>query len=201
MATKGYLGIDAGTQGLSVIFTDETLKVLGTGEGEYEMIAGLDEGCYEQRPSDWDAALQSAMQQLQAQLGSEMEVLAIGISGQMHGEVLADAEGRSLGPARLWCDGRNEAEGNELTAAFGVKMPKRITAARWLWTIRNRPEMAAQAKHMTTPAGWIAFQLTGQWNLGIGDAAGMFPIDQSTLDYDESLLEKFDAIAGGSRSR
>lgn len=198
MATKGYIGIDAGTQGLSVIFTDEALNVLATGEGEYDMVPGLDEGCYEQLPSDWDAALKSAMEQLHSNIGDEMEVLAIGISGQMHGEVLADADGNSLGPARLWCDARNEAEGNELTEALGVKMPKRITSARWLWTIRNHPEIAQRAAHMTTPAGWIAFQLTGQWNLGIGDAAGMFPIDQSTLDYNESLLQKFDTIVGGS---
>ena len=197
MTTKGFIGIDAGTQGLSVIFTDEDLNVLATGEGDYDMVPGLEEGCYEQLPADWDAALVKAMADLRTKLDSEIEVLSIGISGQMHGEVLADESGKSLGPARLWCDSRNEEEGIELTEAMGVKMPKRITSARWLWTIRNRNELATSTVHMTTPAGWIAFQLTGQWNLGIGDAAGMFPIDQSTLDYDERLLQSFDKIANG----
>jgi len=119
MATKGFLGIDAGTQGLSVIFTDEALNVLATGEGDYAMVTGLGEGCYEQLPADWDAAMQAAMNQLRTKLSDEIEVLAIGISGQMHGEVLADADGNSLGPARLWCDARNEDEGNELTAGCG----------------------------------------------------------------------------------
>ena len=124
----------------------------------------------------------------------EIEVKAIGISGQMHGEVLADENGEALGPARLWCDSRNEAEGHELTERFGVKMPKRATATRWLWTIRNQLEKARQARHMTTPAGWISHWLTGQWTLGIGDAAGMFPIDQATLDYDTRLLDSFDRL-------
>ncbi len=197
MTTKGFLGIDAGTQGLSIIFTDESLKVLATGEGDYAMVSGLGEGCYEQLPGDWDAAMQAAMTQLREKMSEEMEVLAIGISGQMHGEVLADADGNSLAAARLWCDARNEAEGNELTEALGVKMPKRITAARWLWTIRNRGELAGKVARMTTPAGWLAYQLTGEWNLGIGDAAGMFPIDQSTLDYDAALLPKYDSVASG----
>ena len=196
MAIKGYLGIDAGTQGLSVVFTDENLKVVGTGEATYAMVSALDEGCYEQLPSDWDAALSNAMRNLRAQINDALDVLAIGISGQMHGEVLADQNGISLGPARLWCDARNEAEENELTDAMGVKMPKRITSARWLWTLRNRPEIAQQTHHITTPAGWLAFQLTGEWVLGIGDAAGMFPIDQTTLDYDQALLEKYDSVAG-----
>lgn len=195
MPTIGFLGIDAGTQGLSVIFTDESLNVLATGDGSYDMVPGLDAGCYEQLPSDWIAALTTAMNDLRSKLTTAIDVLAIGISGQMHGEVLVDGEDHPLSSARLWCDARNEAEGHELTAAMGVKMPKRITSARWLATVRTRPKLASQVTHLTTPAGWIAFQLTGEWNLGIGDAAGMFPINQKTLDYDANHLESFDAIA------
>ena len=204
MHVSGYLGIDAGTQGLSVIFTDADLEILAAGEAAYDMVPGLGPECYEQHPADWERALAGAMADLRgklATLGVVPDVRAIGICGQMHGEVLADASGRALGPARLWCDGRNEAEGHELTDRLGVKMPKRITSARWLWTVRNRPEQAAATAHLTTPAGWLAFRLTGGWRLGIGDAAGMFPIDQATLDYDARLLADFDALvhaqAGG----
>ena len=194
---KGYLGIDAGTQGLSVIFCDQELKVLAVGEGEYQMLPGLESGCYEQNPGDWETALSHACEQLASRLSKksiEMEVLAIGISGQMHGEVLADEKGNCLGPARLWCDFRNQAEGDELTEALGVKMPKRITSARWLWTTRNRSDVALAAKHITTPSGWISYCLTGNWNLGIGDAAGMFPIDGKTLDYDQERLTKYESL-------
>ena len=199
MANSGYLGIDAGTQGLSVIYANEKLDVLGTGEGAYEMLPGLGDGCYEQQPADWEAALKQAMDELRVHLGKksiDLKVEAIGISGQMHGEVCADENGNSLGPARLWCDSRNEHEGDELTAAFGTKMPKRITSARWLWTIRNRPDIAKQTRHITTPSGWLAYRLTGQWNLGIGDASGMFPIEQQSLDYNQHLLDKYDEIVG-----
>ena len=59
----------------------------------------------------------------------------------------------------------------------------------------HRPELAAKTVHLTTPAGWLAFRLTGEWTLGIGDAAEMFPIDQATVNYDDSLLTEFDAVA------
>jgi sugar (pentulose or hexulose) kinase len=197
MKTQGYLGIDLGTQGVSVVFVDEALRVRGTGDGGYEMVAGLDAGCYEQRPADWERALAAAMADLRAALAPlaiEMDIRAIGISGQMHGEVLCGAGGEPLGPARLWCDGRNEAEGHELTDLLGVKCPKRLTASRWLWTIRNRPELARQAVQITTPGGWLARRLTGAGTLGIGDASGMFPVDQATLDYDAKRLADFDAL-------
>ncbi|MFM9057665.1 MAG: FGGY family carbohydrate kinase [Planctomycetaceae bacterium] len=199
--TQGYLGIDAGTQGITVVFADESLRVLAHGDGGYDMVPGLGPECYEQRPDDWAAALAAALADLRKKLaGVEMEVRAIGIAGQMHGEVLVDGAGAALGPARLWCDGRNEAEGHELTDRFGVKCPKRLTAARWLWTIRNRPELAARTARITTPAGWLARLLTGGWTLGIGDASGMFPIAAHAHDYDPRLLADFDALVARSPS-
>lgn len=196
-AGGGFLGIDAGTQGLSVIFTDGRLQILGTGEAAYAMVPGLGAECYEQAPADWEKALGLAMAALRKDLaakGIELRVAAIGISGQMHGEVLADGEGKALTPARLWCDGRNEAEAAELTERLGVKMPKRITSARFLWTVRHRPDLARRTAHLTTPGGWIAFRLTGQWRLGIGDAAGMFPIDQASLNYDQNRLAEYQRV-------
>jgi sugar (pentulose or hexulose) kinase len=201
MKKQGYLGIDLGTQGLSVIFTDESLRMLATGHGSYAMVPGLPTECQEQLAGDWERALGEAMADLQRKLGAlglEMEVRAIGIAGQMHGEVIADASGQPVGAVRLWCDGRNEAEGHELTNCLGVKVPKRMTTARWLWTIRHQPEKATRAARITTPAGWIAHRLTGTWSLGIGDAAGMFPIDQKTHDYDARLLADFDALVARS---
>lgn len=199
MKTEGFLGIDAGTQGLSVTFTDRDLNVVATGDADYGMHAGLADGCYEQLPADWETALQAAMLRLREALPSEqceIEILAIGVSGQMHGEVLIDEQGEAVGSARLWCDTRNQEEADELAKRLGCKMPRRLTATRWLWTLRNRPDAAKQARHLTTPAGWLAYRLTGQLSLGIGDASGMFPIDQATLEYSEPMLAAFDELAG-----
>ena len=97
----GIIGIDAGTQGLSVVFVDESLQVLATGEGGYDMVAGLPEGSYEQRPKDWESALSTAMDGLRQNLHKQgvvdFTVNAIGISGQMHGEVLIDESQNSIG--------------------------------------------------------------------------------------------------------
>lgn len=191
-----FLGIDLGTQGLSVVLTDEKLKPLFTAEGSYGCVPDLDEGCFEQLASDWDNALCAAMENVSSYLKENplLQVKAIGISGQMHGEVLVSGEGKVLQPVRLWCDARNLEEGTELTALFGQKIPPRATCARWLWTCRNRPAVAKQVQHLTTPAGWIHFRLTGRWALGVGDASGMFPVTNS--QYDSEKLIKFENLTG-----
>lgn len=195
-----YLGIDVGTQGLAVVLTDQNLSVLAAGDGGYEMVDGLAEGCYEQRPGDWEAALSEAVSTLGVDLGST-PIAAVGVSGQMHGEVLVDADGQAFGAARLWCDTRNQAESEELTELFGCKVPRRCTVARWLWTLRHHPERAAKVAKLTTPAGWIAYRLTGEWRLGVGEASGVFPIDQATLDYNASMMSAFDALVGDAAPR
>lgn len=176
------------------------MQVLATGESDCGMVPGLEAGCYEQESSDWEGAMKEAMQQVHTQMSNNLQVLAIGISGQMHGEVLQDDENNVLQPVRLWCDARNESEGAELTALFQRKVSKRMTAARFLWTVRNRPAVAQQTKHMTTPAGWMSYRLTGEHTLGIGDASGMFPIEQSTMNYDERLFKDYDTLVQASNN-
>ena len=204
-----HLGIDCGTQGLSVVLCDGSVpshRVLAVGEGCYDMLhvpptADQSQGqICEQNPSDWIDALRSAMVDLGQKMSSssssswEDGIASVGITGQMHGETLLSSSGEVLRPARLWCDGRNAAEGDELTALFGVKVPKRCTTARFLWTLRNQPDVAEQTRHITTPAGYISHRLTGQHLLGVGEASGMFPISQYTLDYDGDMIAKFDAL-------
>ncbi|MFM7248623.1 MAG: FGGY family carbohydrate kinase, partial [Planctomycetaceae bacterium] len=102
---EGFLGIDAGTQGLTAVLTDSRLRILATGEAGYGMVPRLGEGCYEQHPADWEGALRTAMAALRADAaakGIALHVAAIGISGKMHGEVLCDGDGMPLAPTRLW---------------------------------------------------------------------------------------------------
>ena len=49
--------------------------------------------------------------------------------------------------------------------------------------------------HLTTLAGYVHWQLTGEKVLGIGDASGMFPIDIGTGGYDATMLARFDRLA------
>ena len=47
---------------------------------------------------------------------------------------------------------------------------------------------------LTTLAGYVHWQLTGEKVLGIGDASGMLPIDPATHNYSAEMVAKFDKL-------
>ena len=59
----------------------------------------------------------------------------------------------------------------------------------------NKEEHVKDIDFFTTLAGFVHWKLTGKKVLGVGDASGMFPIDMSTGNYDEKMIEKFDVLA------
>lgn len=185
-----FLGIDLGTQGLTTLLVDENLDVLATGEASYECIPGPP-GHYEQKPSDWERALQLALEEIEP-ISSVRTILGIGISGQMHGHCLVNKENQlTCDTARLWCDARNEEEAQELSNVFQSKIPKRSTIARWLWTIRNRDSnLVENVDYLTTPAGWLHLKLTGRRVLGTFQSRTLSLPPTLTLTSFEQLFNK-----------
>ena len=60
----------------------------------------------------------------------------------------------------------------------------------------NGEEHVKDIAFLTTLAGYIHWQLTGEKVMGVGEASGMFPIDSEKLDYDEGMVQKFKALTG-----
>ena len=50
--------------------------------------------------------------------------------------------------------------------------------------------MSPRIAYLTTLAGYVHWQLTGEKVLGIGDASGMFPIDIASGSYDATMLQR-----------
>ena len=48
--------------------------------------------------------------------------------------------------------------------------------------------------YVSTLSGYIHWKLTGNRVIGIGDAAGMFPVNSGTHDYCEDMVQKFDTL-------
>ena len=95
------LGLDSGTSGVRVMAVDEEGTLLAETTRSYPLLTPQP-GWTEQRPSDWVEGALSALQEVMAGLEHQgHEVVALGLSGQMHGLVPLDKQGEPLRPAIL----------------------------------------------------------------------------------------------------
>lgn len=134
--------------------------------------------------------------QVQERYGEALTTVgAMGVSAMMHGYLPFDREGRQLVPFRTWRNTITEKESAELTALFGFNIPQRWSAAHLYRAVRLREEHVPRIGFLTTLAGYVHWKLTGRKVLGTGEAAGMFPLNSATKDYDGGMLDKFDSLA------
>ncbi len=197
-AGRATLGIELGSTRIKAcLIGDEIGDVLATGSFEWEN--QLVDGVW---TYDLDAVwvgLRAAVADLAANVeaahGATLErVGALGVSAMMHGYLAFDDAGELLVPFRTW---RNTSTGQaaaQLSALFGVNIPLRWSIAHLHQAVLGNEEHVPRISHVTTLAGYVHERLTGRRVLGVGDASGMFPIDPTTRDYDETLVAKYDYL-------
>ena len=102
------LGIDLGTSGVKVLILDTDRNTLSASKAGYEVIAPQP-GWAESDPHAWWHATVTAVQAALAQV-PQVGIMAIGLSGQMHGLVPIDKQGNPTHNALLWPDTRAAEE-------------------------------------------------------------------------------------------
>ena len=120
---------------------------------------------------------------------------AFGVSAMMHGYLAFDVDGKLLTPFRTWRNTNTGRSAERLSAEFGVNIPHRWSVAHLYQAILDGEDHVGRLDHLTTLAGYVHWQLTGEKVLGIGDASGMFPIDAGTGGYHGAMLARFDQLA------
>jgi xylulokinase len=189
-----YLGFDVGTQGTKALLLDSsTERVVERASAPYGLIENLPEGAAEQHPETWIDALSACSSRLFE--GRELDrarVAGIGVSGQQHGLVVLDREGRVVRPAKLWCDTSTAGEARELTRAFGRHVPAGYTASKVLWLARREPESWARARHVMLPHDFVNFRLVGRAVTDAGDASGTGYFDARERAFDAQACDAID---------
>src|SRR4051812_5776136 len=132
--------------------------------------------------------------------GTELTTVgALGVSAMMHGYLALDADDELLTPFRTWRNTNTGEAAGRLSAELGYNIPHRWSVAHLYQAILNGEDHVGQIDYLTTLAGYIHWQLTGEKVLGIGDASGMFPIDIAAGDYDAGMIHKFDRLGAAAR--
>ncbi|MGA3801350.1 xylulokinase [Pseudomonas fluorescens] len=198
-----FLGIDCGTQGTKAIILDAASgEVLGQGAASHSLISGPN-GRREQDTQQWLEAFATATRR--ALLTAKVDgpsILGIGVSGQQHGLVLLDDQGKVLRPAKLWCDTETTPENDRLLAhlggekgsleRLGVVIAPGYTLSKLLWTKEQHPEVFSRIAHILLPHDYLNRWLTGRSCSEYGDASGTGYFNVRTRQWDLQLLRDID---------
>lgn len=196
---QASLGIELGSTRIKACLTLPDGTPAATGSHEWQNV--LVDGHWSYSLADVWAGLQDCLKDLIANIHTRFGVKAttfrsMGISAMMHGYLAFDDQGTQLVPFRTWRDTYTGEAAAILTENFGVNIPLRWSVAHYFQTLLDHEEHAEDVAFLTTLAGYVHWKLTGEKVLGIGDAAGVFPIDSTVADYDPAMLAIFDQITG-----
>src|SRR4051794_27095652 len=164
-----YLGVDLGTSAVKTVLVDhEQREVASTSRSL--TTASPHPGYSEQDPAQWIDATFATLDALKADHARELAAVeGIGLSGQMHGATLLDADFKPLRPSILWNDGRSVAECRTLEARWpalrtttGNKAMPGFTAPKLLWMAQHEPENFAATKLVLLPKAYLRLVLSGE---------------------------------------
>ncbi len=196
-AGKAVLGIEFGSTRIKAVLVDVSHTPIAMGTYDWEnrlenniwtysledIWKGL-QGCYKSLADD-----------VEAKYGEKLTTLgALGFSGMMHGYMPFNAEGELLVPFRTWRNTMTEEACKKLIPVFHFNIPQRWSIAHLYQAILSGEEHVKDIAFFTTLAGYIHWKLSGEKVLGIGEAAGMFPIDSTIMDFDQKMLDQLDGL-------
>ena len=191
------LGIELGSSRIKAILIDRDARILAQGSFNWEN--SLVDGIWTYDLDDVWAGIRSAYQDLAASVKERYDLEltrfgSIGISAMMHGYLAFDQAGKLLVPFRTWRNTMTEDAVEILVKEFNFNIPQRWSIAHLYHAILAGEDHVKDLAFFTTLSGYVHWQLTGQKVLGIGDAVGMFPINDDSRDYDADMLDKFDTL-------
>ena len=194
---KTALGIELGSTRIKAVLIDENHIPVASGDHEWEnrLVNGVwtySMDAIHQGLRDCYANLKKDVRE---KFGEELTTVgAIGVSAMMHGYLPFDKDMNQLAEFRTWRNTITGQAAEELTRLFGFNIPQRWSIAHLYQAILNGEEHLPRLAHLTTLAGYIHYELTGRHVMGVGEAAGMFPIDSAKNDYDQRMVDLFDAL-------
>lgn len=193
------IGIDIGTSGTKTVLFDEYGTKLSSKTVEYPMYQPQN-GWAEQDAQDWWTATVEGISAVTSSV-DKSEIRGIGLSGQMHGLVMLDGEGKVLRKSIIWCDQRTQKQCDEITELVGKKRLMEITmspaltgftASKILWVRENEPEIYEKCRKILLPKDYIRYMLTGETATEVSDASGMQLLDIAERKWSGEVLEKLD---------
>lgn len=191
------LGIELGSTRIKAVLVTDDFHTIATGSCVWEN--KFENGIWTYPLNEVWEGIQRSYTQIAAEVQSKYHVTltkigAIGVSAMMHGYLAFSEKGALLMPFRTWRNNITEQAADELTNVFNFNIPERWSIAHLYQAILNKESHVKDIHFITTLAGYVHWKLSGEKVLGIGDASGVFPIDEVTGTYCADYLEQFECL-------
>ncbi len=197
--SRFHLGVDIGTSSCKVVAIDETGAVVSTATRVYPLHSPR-HGWSEQDPLDWWRATVECVRQVATTLPHEEDtVIAVGLSGQMHGLVALDENDRVLRRAILWNDQRCDAECEAITASLGGlpgvldaidnRLITGFTAGKIAWLRDHEPDVFARTARILNPKDYLRLRMTGRHVTDVSEASGTGLFDVVNRRWSSPMLD------------
>ena len=193
------LGIDVGTGGTRAVLIDGAGQIVASETIEHVPFASPQTGWAEQDPDDWWRAAVAAIRAVLSHDNITPDsISAVGLSGQMHGAVLLDADDKLLRPSIIWCDQRSEAQCQQLTEQIGASRLIELTCnpaltgftlPKILWVKDHEPEHWRRLRSLLLPKDYVRLRLTGDKAIDVADASGTLLLDVSARQWSREMLD------------
>ena len=199
MSTKlATMGIDIGTSGIKIVLINDQGRLLIDYSQEYEINIPKP-GWAEQDPEIWYEACLNGLKQIsKIAIIKNIEIIAIGLTGQMHSLICIDADLEVLRPAILWADQRSSQIVNNLNEQYskewwakwiGNPIASGFTLPSWLWIQANEPGIAEKTKYLLQPKDWLRLRLTGILATDASDASATGFFDPHIRQWSPEILD------------
>lgn len=187
---KVYLGIELGSTRIKAVLVDGNHQVVASGSHQWENV--LEGGL-------WTYSLEAVWEGVRHSVGAlldscpgAIDIGGIGVSAMMHGYLAFDDGGRLLTPFRTWRNTTTEVAAGALTELFQFNIPQRWSIAHLYQAMLDQEPHVGDIAFITTLAGYVHWQLTGEKILGVGDASGVFPLDEA--GYHRGMMGQFEGL-------
>ncbi len=194
---KISLGIELGSTRIKSVLVTEDFNTIASGSYVWEN--KYDNGIWTYPIEQVWEGIQTSYSQMAAEVQSKYhqplkKIGSIGISAMMHGYLAFDKNDNLLVPFRTWRNNITADAAEQLTKVFDFNIPQRWCVAHLYQAILNDEDHVKDIDFITTLAGYVTWKLSGEKVLGIGDASGAFPIDESTGSYSAEMIDKFSKL-------
>jgi xylulokinase len=196
---EGFVGIDLGTSSVRAVAFDSLGQTLSYGQCEYDIQKPAPNEAEQDMDMLWEATVAAVGQMLAKAPGLRENIRGVGFSGQMHGLVMLDKNGKPIRNAIIWADQRSRAQIEGIYRTVSEETFQEIYCNRLstgfllpslLWVREHEPENYEKIDRVLSPKDYIRYRMCGRLGTDASDASATGMWDMKKRDWAYGILRQ-----------